>query len=485
MGARHAVPDGRHPGATAACGGVLPVDSLSVIVTSGCNLACTYCYRRGRSRLSLPWPELQRALDWALAAPGGALEVIFSGGEPLLGYPVLERAVRHLRARSRSAAPVKLRVLTNGILLDDRRLAFLAEQDVFVNLSCDGVAAAQVHRGAGTWRQLDALLDTMAARHPRWFASRCQVTATVTPANLPHLAGSVAYLCGKGVGTIALSPVMTVVPGCDDDLRPLLARQLRQVSDLSRRLHEATGRVPLVSLRRYAGGGPTPGKDRRPCVALEAGNPVLDVDGRISSCLMFAPSGLAGGDPRLKEIAADLDLGRIGEPGFEDRRRSFAAAVRNRGIFTSAPDLASRYGRCADCPAAATCRICPLTLLSAGRGRAPRTVPALLCAYNLLSAELRAAFPVQPDPRPPRVTAAALRQRMAHWAARGTGSLNPPAATAAAARPSAPSAAADPAPRPGGAGTARPGRSGRGPRPAARRRAGRRRPQRRGRPASR
>lgn len=395
-----------------------PVHSLTVVLTSGCNLACTYCYRRNAARRSLAWPVLRRALEWALAAPGGELEVILTGGEPLLRYGVLHRAMVHLRGRSRGGRAVKLRVLTNGLLLNDDRLDFLAAQAVFVNLSCDGVAAAQDHRGTGTWPRLDRLLEVMARRHPQWYADHLQVTAVVTPANLSHLAESVAYLCGKGVGTIALSPALTAVPGWNDDLRPQLADQLRRVADIARHLYETTGRMPLQAFRKYGQDEPGAAQNAKPCAALDSGNPALDVDGRLTSCLMFAPSGLDQDDPRLREIAHDLDLGRVGGPGFEARRASFATAVRNREVFTSARELRSIHGRCRDCAAAATCRICPLSLLSCGRGRAPRTVPALLCAYHRLRAELRADFPVQPDPRPPRVTAASIRQRREQWEAR-------------------------------------------------------------------
>ncbi len=395
-----------------------PVRSLTVVLTSGCNLACAYCYRRSATRRSLAWPVLHRTLGWALASPGGELEVIFTGGEPLLRYGVLERAVEHLRWRSRSGRAVKLRLLTNGLLLDDDRLDFLAAQAVFVNLSCDGVAAAQDQRGAGTWRPLDRLLEVMARRHPRWYADHLQVTAALTPANLPHLAASVAYLCGKGVGTIALSPALTAVPGWNDDLRPLLATQMQQLAAQARRQFEQTGAVSLLPFRKYGQDEAAAARDTEPCAALNPGHPVLDVDGRLTSCLMFAPSGLDRGDPRLREIARDLDLGHVGEPGFEARRASFAAAVRNREVFTPARELASIHGRCRDCAVAATCRICPLSLLSVGPGRAPRTVPALLCAYHRLRAELRADFPVQPDPRPPQVTAETIRKRREQWAAR-------------------------------------------------------------------
>ncbi|MFO7609615.1 MAG: radical SAM protein [Candidatus Krumholzibacteriia bacterium] len=396
---------------------------LSVVATSACNLSCSYCYRRCAAPRSLAWPDLRRTLDWALDPPGGGLEVMFTGGEPLLAPALLHQGVLYLRRRAAAGTPATLRVLSNGILLDEEWLAFLSGHDVHLNLSCDGVAAAQEQRGRGTWRRLDDLLAAAAARYPRWFETRLQVTATVSRANLPHLADSVDYLFGKGVAAIGLSPALTAAPGGDGDPRPLLAAQLERIGAQALRHYERTGRVPLLALRKHSIDSEPPAARRGACGALDATHPTLDVDGRLTSCLMFVPSGLDRRDPRLAAIARDLDLGRVGEAGLEERRRTFAASVASRELFGSGLDLHSSGGRCRDCPAAAVCRICPISLLSCGPEAAPRRVPALLCAFTRLVVELRRDFPVLPDPDPPRVTAAEIRALAA--AARGSAASGP------------------------------------------------------------
>jgi len=396
--------------------GIQPVNSLAVLLTSGCNLDCRYCYRRNDSTRSLAWPDLRESLDWALAAPGGELEVIFSGGEPLLEFDLLSRAVSHLENRHRAGLPVKIRMLTNGVLMDNARLDFLARNSVHVNLSFDGIREAQSQRGAGTWGQLDRLLGLMHDRHPHWFATHLLVTMTLTPRSLPYLADSVAYLVGRNVETIGVSPALAQVPNWNDDLLDDLDKQLARVFNHGIRLFEETDRVAFVPFRKYQDADIPPGPGRRTCAALEPGNPVLDVDGHLYSCLLFAPSGLDSTDRRLVEIGQDIDLGRASSPGFEERRRSFADGIRNKEVFTSAPDLESVYGKCRDCPASAVCKICPISLLEFGQEEAPKIVPSLLCAYYYLIAKYFREFPVQEDPNPPRVTVESIREKRRYWA---------------------------------------------------------------------
>lgn len=392
-----------------------PVNSLVLLLTSGCNLDCRYCYRRAGAARRLTWRDLRRNLNWALAAPGGELEFIFSGGEPLLEFDLLRLAVNYLENRHRSGHPVKLRVLTNGMLLDDDCLDFLVRNSVYVNLSFDGVSEAQIQRGEGTWEHLDRLLGVIRDRHPRWFATHLQVTMVLTPRSLPWLADSVEYLIGKKVNSIGVSPVLSRVPGWNDDFFQALDKQFTRIFDQGKRLLEETGQVPFRPFLKYKENDVPPAPEQRVCAAVDSSNPVLDVDGRLFSCMMFAPSGLDNTEPRLMEIARDIDLGRVNDPDFEERRKSFSAGILNKGLFTATPDLKSDYGSCSDCPAASVCQICPLSLLEFGQGAEPKKVPALLCAYNFLLVKYHRKFPAQEDPNPPRVTPELIRERMQFW----------------------------------------------------------------------
>ena len=144
------------------------VDALEVILTAGCNLRCTYCYQNDKKPRSMAWETLRGALDLVVGSENPRVEVLFLGGEPLLEFPLIRRAVEHVRATRAPGKTVSFSIVTNGTLLGRGEAEFLAAHDFETHLSFDGVPAAQALRGPRTFPVLDALVDRLARDHPRF-----------------------------------------------------------------------------------------------------------------------------------------------------------------------------------------------------------------------------------------------------------------------------------------------------------------------------
>lgn len=375
---------------------------LSVLLTGRCNLHCDYCYRGG-GRGDLAEETLHAALTLALQDSGPSLEVYFSGGEPSLRFDVFRAAVTRLRAEAPADRMVTLRLASNGTLLSADRLDFLVEHDVHLNLSLDGTPQAQRPRGADTADRLDRLLARLRRRHPDFLARRVRAVMTLLPATVGLLAESVDRLLNAGLREIQAAPALTPVPGWDDDLRADLAVQLTAVRRRCEGHLAATGVVPFLPLRRL-GVEPVPDDVERddaasPRCAIHSGSaPVLDTDGRLYACLMFAPSGLGAGAEQeaLRRAAAAVDLGRPGDPGYARRAAGLRAKLAELPGFAPQGKLSSRFGACAACEARGYCSVCPYARLRcAGAGDATR-VPAFHCAYNREIARQRKLMPAQP-----------------------------------------------------------------------------------------
>lgn len=128
-----------------------PVRSLSLNVSSSCNLACGYCYAgrgsfEGRQKGVMDWPTARQAIERLLAEaePGQRSTIGFLGGEPFVNRHLIHRVVHYAAdAASARGLCVQFAVTTNGTLLSEDDRALLRAHPFAVTVSVDGGAAVQ------------------------------------------------------------------------------------------------------------------------------------------------------------------------------------------------------------------------------------------------------------------------------------------------------------------------------------------------------
>ena len=121
------------------------VKSLCFMIAEDCNLRCKYCFGDGGSyggRRSLMSREVGRAaVDFIVKHSGKRkhCEIDFFGGEPLLNFDTVKFVTKYVRQRERETGKIfKLTLTTNGILLDDKKIEWLNENNISLVLSLDG-----------------------------------------------------------------------------------------------------------------------------------------------------------------------------------------------------------------------------------------------------------------------------------------------------------------------------------------------------------
>ena len=367
--------------------------ALVVHLTSACNLRCAYCFQRDKQPLALAWPPLREALEWALASPGSAARVTFTGGEPLLEFPLLARAVGFIdRERPRELA-VRIDVLTNGLLLDDETIAFVADHDIHVHLSIDGRPPAQDLRGRGTFARLDRLLARLREERRGFFERRLTIAVTVCRQNVPVLADSVDYLLDLGVNTIGMTPAMTADAAWTDDDTAELDRQFAAICCRSRALYEQTGRVPVELFRRSDRDAPVDAS-RTACTIADGHALVVDVAGRAVPCPLFSKGYHTPGNPLLDEAAACIaDIGDVAGPDVAARIAACGERLHALPLFEARTHRYSSWGRCAECPYLERCFICPVSTGLIPGNTDPNRVADFQCAFNRVSLAWRDRFP--------------------------------------------------------------------------------------------
>jgi sulfatase maturation enzyme AslB (radical SAM superfamily) len=380
---------------------VPPLDlaAIGLVLTADCNLGCRYCYQGRRRPATMRWPVVRAGLDLLLGACGGGpCDVSLLGGEPLLQYPMIRRAMAYLARRAPGGRTV-VSMATNGTLLDVARARFLLGRGVHVALSFDGVPAAQDHRAPGSHRHLDRLLRALRDRLPDRFRDQLSVTVVCHPAGLESLADSVDYLSDVGVPRVDITPAMGTWAWPLSDIERL-DRQFARIFDVSARHFASTGRVPVTLFRKT-------GPDLvRPigewgCGVCTSRSLVVDVDGQVYPCAMLARSCQTVAPPPMGRRLGRLSLGHVAAPGLAGRVAGLPAVARRLEIFARQDRKWSSYGACDDCPSVGACAVCPVAARKDRRISDPLQVPDFLCAFNRVGLDYRRRFPEQAAPARP------------------------------------------------------------------------------------
>lgn len=151
--------------------------AVSILIkpaSSGCNIACRYCFYHAISEnREIPCTgvmdddTLKLLISQALQYAEGFASFAWQGGEPCLaGLPFYEKAVTYQNAYNQKGLTIQNTIQTNGLLLDDTWAAFLHQNHFLVGLSLDGTQSVhdrnRVDRqGRGTFTRVMATVDLL------------------------------------------------------------------------------------------------------------------------------------------------------------------------------------------------------------------------------------------------------------------------------------------------------------------------------------
>jgi uncharacterized protein len=190
--------------------------SISLNVSSACNLSCTYCYAdRGSfhgAQSAMMKPAVARAaVDRLFAGADAARPVTigFLGGEPFVNRALVHDTVGYAAWRGRALGlDVRFAVTTNATLLRSEDIALLREHPFAVTVSLDGGAAVQDAQrprrdGKPSFEAVRGRVSALLADSGR---AQIAARATVTRDNL-DLEDAVAAIRALGFREVGLAPL--------------------------------------------------------------------------------------------------------------------------------------------------------------------------------------------------------------------------------------------------------------------------------------
>lgn len=112
---------------------------IELILTTRCNLRCTYCFERGTDRFSDMSIEIGKAsLDQFLRTDLPIRQnLVLFGGEPFLRWELFKELVEHARSVEKNPDKLNISTVTNATCIPPAAPEFLARNNVLAMVSLD------------------------------------------------------------------------------------------------------------------------------------------------------------------------------------------------------------------------------------------------------------------------------------------------------------------------------------------------------------
>jgi sulfatase maturation enzyme AslB (radical SAM superfamily) len=184
---------------------------MVLIPTWQCELRCAYCFIPKQDGRVMSMETIDRSVELLLSTEEPDVELQFFGGEALLEYERVQRAI--LRGRERAAAlgkRIRFIVSSNGWSLTPERLAWLRDHDARLELSLDGTARTHNrfrpsrHRGESSYDHSPAACaqEILASGIEQW------VIMVVHPTNVDAMPESFFHIADLGFRRIQINNML-------------------------------------------------------------------------------------------------------------------------------------------------------------------------------------------------------------------------------------------------------------------------------------
>lgn len=166
----------------------------TLTITDACNLHCSYCYERYKSKKKMPIDLAIQIAENELTADNQYELVIFQffGGEPLLEFSTIKAVVEHIRNR-KYPKYYSFDITTNGtVLTEEMKTWLIANKDIIdCYLSLDGTPEMHNINRSNSFDLID--LDFFREHY-----ADCTVKMTVSKETLPNLFEGIKYCYENG-----------------------------------------------------------------------------------------------------------------------------------------------------------------------------------------------------------------------------------------------------------------------------------------------
>ena len=166
---------------------MFPLSYMELILTSDCNLRCSYCFERDEQPFDMSDEVAFTAVDFLISTSRHIkdLTILLFGGEPMMRFDLIQRIIPYADNKAKKAGKtISWDMTTNGTLIDEDRAKWMAQHKVKYLLSLDG--AKEDHDryrkfpdGTSSYGLIMERLPMLKSYQP-WMGTKMSVTPEAT-----------------------------------------------------------------------------------------------------------------------------------------------------------------------------------------------------------------------------------------------------------------------------------------------------------------
>ncbi len=267
--------------------------SLYILLSQGCNLGCVYClngektYKKSRYPMmkeNVAYKGIERVAQTVI--PGGTLEIVFFGGEPLLNWNLAKKIIIYCEEKIKKLLKIKYHLTSNLTLLPSDLIEWAKKYNISFLCNIDGYE--KLHNLTRPYKNGKGSYKTTAKNIEKIRKAGLGVAlrATITSRNMNYIKETA--ICHKELGGIGSAFVSVNAVNSDEFI---LSKSLLPNPDIV-----ARGLSELVESNIWSKDKIFPFnefiKRIKPyerniwgCGAPHGNTPVLDINGDIYACI--------------------------------------------------------------------------------------------------------------------------------------------------------------------------------------------------------
>lgn len=316
--------------------------SCELMLTSECNMRCTYCIARNIQNAAMSTQIGQKAVDLFVSMSTGAkqIEFIFTGGEPTLEFETLKNLTTYAKKITKTAEIESHFVLkTNGILIDADIITFLRQNNFRVVISIDGDKSVHDKFRKLTNKEKTHSRITKNVKKMLGIGIPCIASFSVHPSQAFCISENVKYLYNIGITNIDIGPLYGTVEWNNESISDLI-NSLEKVAYFIQSIRMQGKYIEIVPLNKDS---KHVGNILTDCWGCGAGLTQLAFlpNGKISGCSSLAM--LVHKFPNL--IIGDVDFG-INEKALDNLQSQCQADIKDRNLCQNCETASNCTGGC-------------------------------------------------------------------------------------------------------------------------------------------